>query len=321
MIILVLGMIQTAQSTACVLHEKINSVPGKLNLKMQQISNRDASYTNIDISNDKLVDGDPRQAIVDPKFVAIYPQVQSITRVVLKSTGAALTGTLVSKCHVLVNMHFLKTKPSDASIIGSGNYKNILNLSDEQLSKSSAAKVDMGFMPNGMQGFQSGYNVHTEGQIVMTGRIQNYTNFDYNIEATPTKEDWAIIRIGDTSKLSNLKPIEIASQSEIESSKKIVLMTGYPGQLIDKNKSERAYIQQCSIDPWESTFDHNCIVTGGNSSSPLTLVYSDNGKKILKISGIAKQGKYETSNDMTLGVPASAFRSAVEKVQKTNPCN
>lgn len=318
MTILILIMIQTAQSTACVLNTKISAVPNKFNLKLLKTVAGAADNVHVD----QLVKNDPRLPIVEDRFIARYPEVQSVARVSLRGANRALTGTLVTKCHVLINLHLLSAAQASVSSAGDNKMPNLLKYTDKQLSQLNNVKFDIGFLPNGKSSFDVGYDIPVTGKIAKTGRIQPLDKYDYNKDGgIAPEEDWAIIRINEPAKISRLYPVEIASDQEIAFSNDTVLMVGYPAQRIKQDQKERAFVQKCKIDPGQYTFNHTCVATGGNSSSPALLEVNENGTVKQKISGLAQIGKYSPDNDEVMGVPAYAFRGAVEEIKKSDPCN
>jgi len=286
-------------------------VPSKIDLKKVNRVSEDTS------SSDPMVVNDPRKKINFQEVGAKYPQINSIGRVELANDKSHLTGTLVTKCHVLINLHLLQNVTRLASDAGSlPANKTLLALSDAQLSNPDVSRVQIGFIPNGNKEYQNGYKVSVTGRFVKTGRV-NFSKYNYE-ENIPTNEDWALIKIDNAAALENFQPIEIASEEEIGMSKNI-LAVGYPKQLIGRD-GQNEYYQKCEAQV-VGDYSHNCIATQGNSSSPLMSNWkTTKPTNELKINGIVSRGRYAIDAMTASAVPANSFRAAIEEAKKQG-CN
>ncbi len=260
---------------------------------------------------DQLVEHDPRIKLNFNEELLDSPQVASIARVVLNADGSTLTGSLVTHCHVLINLHLISDEPESKVRLG------LLKLSDAELAAAKEARVTVGFLPNGAVDFRSGFKIIVAGRIVETGRTR-YGRFDYT-EEIPAKEDFAIVRIDDPKAIALLAPLDIASELEIEGSNKRGFMAGYPTQLIAKY-GQNAFMQQCVIQSNTGGMVHTCVSTAGESSAPFLFNFGSNHKSALKIAGIGRKGKFNANSLDTVGVPAYSFRQVVERL-KAEACN
>jgi hypothetical protein len=259
---------------------------------------------------DELVERDPRIKLDFKEELGVSPQLASIARVVLNADGSSLTGSLVTKCHVLINLHLIEDLPESKKQFG------LLKLSDADLAVARDARVTVAFLPNGAMDFRSGFKVIVTGRLVETGR-KSYGSFDYMTEI-PNKEDFAIVRLDDPKAVSSLTPLEIATELEIDGSNKTGFMVGYPQQLILKY-GQNAFAQECAFKSNIWSFWHNCISTAGESSAPFVQNFGSTGKSALKIAGIGRKGKFRADSLDTVGVPAYSFRQVVERL-RAEPC-
>ena len=115
-------------------------------------------------SRDPFVLDVPRTAVDFTEEMKTNPEIASVVRVALNANGSTLTGSLVTRCHVLINLHLI----SDESGLAENNH--LLRLSDGELAQDPKAKVTIGVLPNGSPKFENGYNMHVRGSIVKTGR-------------------------------------------------------------------------------------------------------------------------------------------------------
>ena len=240
-------------------------------------------------------------------------QAKSVGRVSISNDGSSLTGVLVTKCHFITSLHAISHLNDESAARPSGKLREgALALTDVELSQSNVIGISIGFLPTEAPGSLSTFGLVASAHIVKTGRL--YPDQKYEL-AIPEYEDWLIAKIKNPKLLSAFVPFEIASDDEILHYQEKSLVLGYPDQLI-RSKGLSLYIGRClsATDPYG--LEHSCIVTAGNSGSPIFV----NVGGSLKIVGLVSAGLYHSDGSITFGVKASAFREAVSTLSARDPC-